>query len=106
MRTEMKDGRVLVTDVYAAELDGTLSDVVRQYERWSEEYGVPIHDISYHMYDYNEYGYIEFWRDMTEQEKKKEDAKKAKTAERSKKLREAKEAKERKEYERLKKKYG
>jgi hypothetical protein len=106
METIKKNGRVLVTDVYVGNLDGTLEDVVRQYEEWSKEYGVPLHDITYHMYDYNEYGYIEYWRDQTEYELQKEREKKAKARERSKKLKEAKEAKERKEYERLHKKYG
>lgn len=101
-----KNGRILITDVYVGSLDGTLEDVVAQYEAWSLEYGVPLHDITYHMADYNEYGYIEYWRDKTEEELRKEAEKARKTRERSKKIKEAKEASERKEYERLKKKYG
>lgn len=101
-----KNGRILVTDIYVDSLDGTLEDVVAQYEGWSLEYGVPLHDITYRMADYNEYGYIEYWRDKTEQELEAEKEKARKTRERSKKLKEAKEASERKEYERLSKKFG
>jgi len=106
METIIKNGRVLVTDIYVETLDGTLEDVISQYKKWSEQCGVPVQDIYYRMYDYNEYAYIEYWRDETEEEKKARAEAARKKRERNKKKKEAKEAWEKKEFDRLMKKYG
>jgi hypothetical protein len=104
MRKITKGGKVYVEDTYVAPLEGSGEDIVKQLQAWSSEFGVPLHDIEY--FSFNGDATVSYWRDMTPEEKAKDDLKKAKTADRSRKLKDAKEAKERKELQRLQKKYG
>lgn len=104
MRKIVKNGKVFIEDQYFDRLEGTGAEIVELLKSWSDEHGVGLSDFTI-VSDYD-YTYVQYWRDVTPEEKEAERVAKEKRAARSKKLKESKEASERAELARLQKKYG